>query len=181
VLLRVYRHRLRREDLEDCFSQATLEIVLLARTGRAYSSRSHIANSLEQRFQARIQDRRRAVGGRSPIQAAMESALSFGTGDGGAEVPDLRSEPERVLLARHELAMLTTRAQELTADQKLVLASQVALQIGCRAFCERHGWSPEKYRKVAQRARARLRLLMAEESVVPLRARGSDGASGTNL
>jgi hypothetical protein len=33
LLLRVHRHRLRREDLEDCFSQATLELLANARRG----------------------------------------------------------------------------------------------------------------------------------------------------
>ena len=33
--------------------------------------------------------------------------------------------------------------------------------LGPGEFCARHGWSPAKYRKVAQRARARLRELMA--------------------
>jgi hypothetical protein len=32
LLLRVHRHRLSREDLEDCFSQATLELISRART-----------------------------------------------------------------------------------------------------------------------------------------------------
>jgi len=38
VLLRAYRHRLRLEDLEDCYSQAALELVAQARKGRAFSS-----------------------------------------------------------------------------------------------------------------------------------------------
>jgi hypothetical protein len=38
LLLRVHRHRLRREDLEDCYGQATLELVILARGGRAFAS-----------------------------------------------------------------------------------------------------------------------------------------------
>jgi hypothetical protein len=33
----------------------------------------------------------------------------------------------------------------------------------CVEFCRRFGWSKEKYRKVAQRARARLRELLASE------------------
>ncbi len=37
VLLRVHRYRLRREDLEDCYSQATLELVVLARSGRRFA------------------------------------------------------------------------------------------------------------------------------------------------
>jgi hypothetical protein len=50
VLLRVHRHRLRREDLEDCYSQATLELIVLARRGRAFASRVHVANSLAQDY-----------------------------------------------------------------------------------------------------------------------------------
>lgn len=38
VLLRVHRHRLRREDLEDAYSQASLELVVLARRGRVFAS-----------------------------------------------------------------------------------------------------------------------------------------------
>jgi hypothetical protein len=33
LLLGVHRHRLRREDLEDCFSQATFELIASARRG----------------------------------------------------------------------------------------------------------------------------------------------------
>jgi hypothetical protein len=44
VLLRAYRHRLRPEDLEDCFGQAALELVAQARKGGAFSSRMHVAN-----------------------------------------------------------------------------------------------------------------------------------------
>ena len=61
-LLAVHRRRLRREDLEDCYSQATLE--LLARAQRdPFSSREHVLNALEQKFRSRIEDRRRAIGG----------------------------------------------------------------------------------------------------------------------
>jgi hypothetical protein len=38
LLLRAHRFRLRREDLEDCYSQATLELVLAARRGASYSN-----------------------------------------------------------------------------------------------------------------------------------------------
>ena len=77
LLLRVHRHRLRREDLEDCYSQATLELVAHARRGGRFASRLHLANVLEQRFLSRIRDRRRALSGRSPMQAALEAAMSL--------------------------------------------------------------------------------------------------------
>ena len=38
VLLRAHRFRLRREDLEDCYSQATLELVAHTRSGGAFAS-----------------------------------------------------------------------------------------------------------------------------------------------
>jgi hypothetical protein len=38
LLLRVHRHRLRREDLEDCYSQATLELVTHARSGGGFAN-----------------------------------------------------------------------------------------------------------------------------------------------
>ena len=55
LLLRVHRHRLRREDLEDCYSQATLELVAQARAGGCGSPAGcTCANTLEQRFLSRI-------------------------------------------------------------------------------------------------------------------------------
>jgi DNA-directed RNA polymerase specialized sigma24 family protein len=166
VLLRVYRHRLRLEDLEDCLSQAALELVAQARNGRAFSGRIHLENVLEQRFVSRINDRRRALTGRSPMQAAMESALSLGgSGEQEVEVADTRGDPETLVMLRHELTRVERLAREqLTRDQRLVLAYQIGLPLSNpREFCGRFGWSQEKYRKVAQRARARLRDLMADE------------------
>ncbi len=60
---------------------------------------------------------------------------------------------------REELRRVRALAWSLTSDQRLVLAAQIG-QIECSEFCLRYGWSAEKYRKVAQRARARLRALM---------------------
>jgi hypothetical protein len=40
VLLRVHRHRLGFEDLEDCYSQATLELVSRARTRESVPRRT---------------------------------------------------------------------------------------------------------------------------------------------
>ena len=123
VLLRVHRHRLRKEDLEDCYSQATLELLAQARAGEAgvalawwrwrrsrrggaRLTRVHLANVLEQRFVSRIQDRRRALRGRSPAQAALDSALPLGDGSEGIEVEDVRAELERLVLLRLDLRNL---------------------------------------------------------------------------
>ncbi len=170
ILLRVHRHRLRREDLEDCYSQATLE--LLAHTGRGgrFASRAHAANALEQRFLSRIHDRRRALSGRSPMQAAIETAIPLDCFESDQlELVDVRSELETLVVLREELRRVELLARELSPDQQLILACQVGMQMGRAEFCRRYGWTPEKYRKVAQRARARLRRLLAhEDSDVPL-------------
>jgi DNA-directed RNA polymerase specialized sigma24 family protein len=170
VLLRVHRHRLGFEDLEDCFSQATLELITRARTrARAFVSEAHIANALEQRFLSRINDRRRAVSGRSPIQAATHAALRpVVDQEGGGEASPIAAVADPVgdvaahVADRDDVRRLRELADELTADQRLVLACQVALDMECQEFCARFGWSAEKFRKVAQRGRARLRVLVAD-------------------
>jgi DNA-directed RNA polymerase specialized sigma24 family protein len=168
LLLRVHRHRLRREDLEDCYSQATLELVSHARAGGAFANRLHIANAVELRFLSRVRDRRRALGGRSPLQAALEGAGSLaGGGDGEIELIDTRASVEELVIARDDLRRIRHVAGQLTNDQRLVIASQLA-DVNCDAFCAQFGWSREKYRKVAQRGRARLRRLLAScDSRVP--------------
>jgi DNA-directed RNA polymerase specialized sigma24 family protein len=165
LLLRAHRHRLRREDLEDCYSQATLELLTRARRGATFASRAHAANVLEQRFLSRVRDRRRALRGRSPMQAALNAALSWGGGE--VEVVDVRAEVEPLVLLRSDLRRLCELAPALTADQRLVLACQVGLQMSRAEFCHRFGWSHAKYRKVAQRGRARLRRLLAGQQSVP--------------
>jgi hypothetical protein len=182
LLLRVHRHRLRRdEDLEDCFSQATLELLAHARRGGRFASRLHVANVLEQRFLSRVHDRRRALSGRSPMQAALETAVSLDCVEvQRAEVVDVRAEIDALVALRCDLRRLCALAEELTHDQRLVLAAQIG-QIDCREFCSRHNWSAEKYRKVAQRARARLRTLMArEDPPVPCAVPMSDQHTGTS-
>ena len=168
LLLRVHRHRLRREDLEDCYSQATLELVSHARDGGRFANRLHIANAVELRFLSRVRDRRRAVAGRSPMQAALEQAVPFGhAGEAGIEAIDARASVEMIVIARDDLRRIRRAARQLTDEQRLVLGSQLAGE-SCDAFCVRVGWSREKYRKVAQRGRARLRQLIAShDSSVP--------------
>jgi DNA-directed RNA polymerase specialized sigma24 family protein len=185
LLLRAHRFRLRHEDLEDCFSQAVFELVKYARGGGRFSSREHLANAIEQRFLSRIHDRRRALSGRSPMQAALESATWLGGGeDEQITVADARADLERLVVLREELQRIAAVARELSYEQRLVIASQVALQMSCGEFCARHEWTAEKYRKVAQRARARLRRLMEldeDHAGVPNTAVESEQNTGTNL
>jgi DNA-directed RNA polymerase specialized sigma24 family protein len=173
TLLRVYRHFLRQQDLEDCYSQATFELLSHTRRGGTFAGgQQHIANTLELRFLSRIRDVRRAVGGRSPLQAALNSALPLGAAEHqGAAVIDRRADVERLVLARFELRDVRRSMQALSPDQRLVLAGQLA-DIGCAEFCHRFGWSPEKYRKVAQRGRARLRELVSAQRPRPQDAEG---------
>ncbi len=164
-LLRIHRRRLRWEDLEDCYSQATLELVARAKRDPFVSS-EHIQNALEQKFSSRIDDRRRAIRGRSPIETAIATALPVDTPEAGAgELEDPAAEVVRQVVARIEVSRLREVADELTDDQRLVLACQISLGMDCAEFCRRFGWSGEKFRKVAQRGRRRLRALVAEYQV----------------
>jgi DNA-directed RNA polymerase specialized sigma24 family protein len=164
LLLRAHRHRLRMEDLEDCYSQATLELLTQINRGGAFFTRAHMANVLEQRFVSRIHDRRRALGGRSPAQAMLDGALPLGDcGEESIEVADARAEIERLVMLRMDLRSLGRVVRDLTPDQRLVLTSRIDSGMECVEFCHQFGWSKEKYRKVAQRARARLRQLLASE------------------
>jgi DNA-directed RNA polymerase specialized sigma24 family protein len=159
-LLRIHGHRLRREDLEDCYAQAALELVAQTRKGVRFANPVHIARVLEQRFVSRIKDRRRAIEGRSPAQATFEHALGEGLFGGAEEqVLDRRLETDQLVELRLELRRVADLLLGLTPDQRLVLGSQIYLQLECAEFCARYGWSREKYRKVAQRGRARLREL----------------------
>jgi hypothetical protein len=127
LLLRVYRYRLRPEDLEDCFGQATLELVAYVRRGGSFVDRVHLGNMLEQRYQSRIRDRRRALSGRSPMQAALESSLSLGAaGEEGVEIADVRAELETLVMLRHDLRRIAQLASDLTDDQRLVLTAQLS-------------------------------------------------------
>jgi DNA-directed RNA polymerase specialized sigma24 family protein len=160
VLLRTYRGRLRPDDLEDCLSQAALELVIRARRGGSgFQSAAHIANALEQKFRSRIYDRQRATSGKSAIETALARALPLEEADGQVVgVADRRADTERLIEARVDLRRLLTLARCLTPDQRLVLFARVALDMSASEFCERHAWSSEKYRKVDQRGRAKLRL-----------------------
>lgn len=181
-LLRAHRHRLRREDLEDCYSQAVLELLAAASAGRRFSSREHLANALEQRFLSRVLDRRRAVGGRSPMAAALEGALPLGgPEEREVEVVDPRAEVHPLVVFRSQLQRVAELAPLLSDDQRLVLACQVGLGMDRAEFCERFGWSFERYRKVAQRGRKRLRGLVEEPGSVPLSEPGRIKAIGTHL
>ena len=89
------------------------------------------------------------------MQAALETAVrSIGEHEEAIEIVDVRAELEKLVILRQELRRIEPLARELTPDQRLVLACQMGLEMGCAEFCRRFGWTPEKYRKVAQRARA---------------------------
>jgi DNA-directed RNA polymerase specialized sigma24 family protein len=159
-LLRAHGGWLRFEDLEDCYSQAVLELLAQARRGQLRcASRRDVHGMLALRFASRVRDRRRALNGRSPREALLDSALVHGGGCDGpaAEVADPRADVERRMLLRFELRSVQLAAHRLSPDQRLVLACQVGAQMGAAELCATFGWSREKHRKLAQRARAQLR------------------------
>ena len=170
LLLACNRHRLNWEELEDCYSQATFELLVRARRRGPFASSEHIAHALEQRLRSRIQDRQRARGGRSPADTALAHALPLAACDessGARAVADARADVERLVLQREELARIARYARALTPDQRLLLSSQIGGERTPADFCAEHGWSLEKYRKVGQRARARLLALLASDCTVP--------------
>lgn len=190
TLLSVHRHRLSFADLEDCYSQATVELVAQARRGELrYSSRAHLRNTLELRFHSRIVDRRRALSGRSPAQAMLDGALSLGgAGEREVELVDRSADVEQRMLLRLQLRSVQRAAHALSPDQRLVLACQIGLQMGAEEFCATFGWTPAKHRKVAQRARSRLRRLLEEPGAektfrerCPVLRSGSGEEIGTHL
>jgi DNA-directed RNA polymerase specialized sigma24 family protein len=102
---------------------------------------------------------------RSAIETALARALPLEGADGQVVgVADRRADTERLVEARVELHRLLTLARRLTPDQRLVLFARVALDMSATEFCERHAWSLEKYRKIDQRGRAKLRLAPASPS-----------------
>lgn len=162
VLLRAHRHRLRPDDLEDCYGQATFELLRSMQRGGRFADREHIANVLEQRFLSRVRDELRATRGRSGERTAHEHALALPVGTGaGIDIEDAHADVHDRVTRRLELEQVVRVAERLSSDQRLVLASQI-YGVGCAELCRHTGWSAEKYRKVAQRGRARLRELMAE-------------------
>ena len=163
VLLRAHRHRLRRDDLEDCYGQATYELLRSLRNGSGrVLDREHLAHVLEKRFLSRVRDELRATRGRSTERTVNEGALALPVHRGAAlDVADERSDVGELVARRLELERLVDVVPQLSADQRLVLASQLC-DVSCAELCRDTGWSAEKYRKVAQRGRARLRELMDE-------------------
>lgn len=161
AFLRANGWRLSREELEDCYSQAVLELLLAVQAGRVFSSRHHIANALDQRVDARIRDRHRALAGRSGIEAALSRALPLGCAEaGGVELADVRADVEKLVQDRWQLRLLARAFERLSADQRLVLRNQLTGELAPRELCMREGWTLESHRKLAQRARARLRQLV---------------------
>lgn len=182
-LLATHRRRLPREELEDCYSQATFEMLMRARRGAAFADREHIANALAQRLVSRISDRRRAVGGRSPIDAAIATALPLAACEHASRgtrrlLVDARADVVEIALQRHELRRIAHFSRGLTSDQRLLLASQVGGGASPAEFCAEHGWTLAKYRKVGQRARARLTQLLLADSPVSVRAPRADQTAG---
>ncbi len=170
ALLRAHRHRLRRDDLEDCYGQATLELLCSMQRGGRFVDREHMVNVLEQRFLSRVRDELRARRGRSAERTAHEHALAHPVGTGaGIDVEDAHADVHERVARRLELEQVVRVAERLSSDQRLVLASQVH-GVGCAELCRHTGWSAEKYRKVAQRGRTRLRELTAEPVAAPVRS-----------
>ena len=153
ALLVSYEGRLEREELEDCLSQATFELIRSARAGRCFEDSGHVANALELRFRSRIVDRHRARGAR-PAPVALD-----GDGEEGRALEDPAPRFERGVEARFELARLRELIAELSVDEQRVLALQAA-GVPRGEICARLGWKLERYRSTARRATHKLSCLV---------------------
>ena len=153
TLIRVHHSNASREDLEDIYSQAVIELLARAERDPTLTSPDHIRRALRQKFDSRILDYHRAVAGRSPTTHArartrpLDDTLDQRVGD---------RDGLDLLIARETLRELAAAIRQLTPDQQLVLASQLNGETP-RECCRHTGWTIDKYRKTAQRARARLR------------------------
>lgn len=156
ALLRYHSFRLRRADLEECLGQAALEIIVAIRRGRRFSSDRHVEAALEQRFLSRVADQQRAIAGRSPLRAALERAIQV-DGDDAHELVDPVTDLDTQVLEREHIDAIASRTDELSASERLVIGTQLGLPLDAASVCSAAGWSREKYRKTAQRARDRLR------------------------
>jgi DNA-directed RNA polymerase specialized sigma24 family protein len=157
ILIRVHADQGSREDLEDLFSQAILELLKRARRDSALNTPGHVRNALRQKFASRIVDHRRALAGRS-------AAAHIGTRTCPLELVAEQlvgsQDTARYVLAREEIRAVTHAMGGLTRDQRLVISSRLNGESPSQC-CERTGWTIAKYRKLSQRARARLRTLSA--------------------
>src|ERR1019366_3274430 len=70
TLIRAYRSSASREDLEDLYSQAVIELLARAERDPTLTSPDHIRHALRHRFVSGILDPHRAVAGRSPATHA---------------------------------------------------------------------------------------------------------------
>lgn len=154
VLLGSYEGRLEREELEDCLSQATFELIRGVRAGRCFEDAEHVANALELRFRSRIVDQYRARSAR-PAVVALDRE-----GEEGFVLEDPAPRFERGVEARVELARLRELVGELSADEQRVLALQAA-GVSRGEICARLGWKLERYRSTARRATLKLSCLLA--------------------
>jgi hypothetical protein len=152
TLLRVHYRTARWEDLEDLYSQAVLELLARAQRDATLSTPEHVRNALRQKFEARILDHRRAAAGRSPAASARERTQQL---DDVQERVGSDRDAAADLIDREALQEVLVAWRGLTDDQRLVLTSQLDGE-RASACCARVGWTLEKYRKVAQRARIRL-------------------------
>jgi DNA-directed RNA polymerase specialized sigma24 family protein len=180
TLLRVFRTRLPREDLEDLLSQATLELVVQARRGTLPDDRALIGGALSHKFDSRIKDRHRAVNGRSLAKTTERAATSID--DEHSIAHDRLSsgaDTERAVAARERLREINRLLPRLTPNQRLVMTNDTYHQLSVADFCQLHGWKPDRYRKTSQRGRERLAQLLGEaqrEAPAPAVARDTSAA-----
>jgi DNA-directed RNA polymerase specialized sigma24 family protein len=152
-LLAAHHHAARREDLEDLYAQAVLELLLRLRRDASRREPAHVANALRQKFQSRIVDRQRALGGRSPDAHALATAVPL---DDAVNCDRAHADVAGEVILREQLGETVLAFSALPDRHREALRCELAGLSPARA-CAMHGWREENYRKLRQRARQKLR------------------------
>lgn len=115
-----YRNRLSREDFEDLFQQASLEVwVRYERKG--FRSLAHFENSLEQKFASRYLDFRRACSGRS-----LARTVEHRQGPCELDMASITHDPVRQAIWREEMRCLCGQLREKDREAFGLTASSAA-------------------------------------------------------
>lgn len=146
-LLRAHRHRASPDDLQDILAQSVLEVLLRIRRDPTLATPAHIANTLQQRFESRLSDHYRAIGGRSPSATALAHAARIDDPQGPPILA--RADVEREVLAHEQLREVLHAVLALSPAQRAALLAE--------ALGRPRTVSTETNKKRLQRARLCLR------------------------
>ncbi len=160
LLLRAHRRRLGREDLETVSAMRCSSSSAAPASARSRARRTRPTRSSSVSCRASPTASARSVGSLRERMLRGATRVDDDAADEAREaVADARADIVAQVLGRDELRRIEELFAQLSRDQRLLLAHELHGRLEAADFCRRMGWSEDKYRKVGQRARARLRAL----------------------